>query len=169
MTASSPRTCIFGYATTADAAPVAALRCAATLGLAEQYGCPAVRVTEKGVLFDLKSGRILVARDRAAIVGCATLTLKKPWAIDPALFTKSKKPLYLLAMAVAPDRQRTGLGRRLIEEARAAAKEQHCDAIRLDAYDAPWGAGGFYEKCGFRETGRATYRETALIYFELIL
>ena len=43
------------------------------------------------------------------------------------------------------------------------------DAIRLDAYDAPAGAGDFYAKCGFREVGRATYRGVPLVYFELLL
>jgi hypothetical protein len=42
-------------------------------------------------------------------------------------------------------------------------------AIRLDAYDADAGAGGFYAKCGFREVGRVTYRTVPLIYFELLL
>jgi hypothetical protein len=43
------------------------------------------------------------------------------------------------------------------------------DAVRLDAYDAVAGAGPFYEKCGFREVGRATYRITPLVYYELTL
>jgi hypothetical protein len=43
------------------------------------------------------------------------------------------------------------------------------DALRLDAYDLPGGAGDFYAKCGYRETGRATYRAAPLIYYELLL
>jgi hypothetical protein len=43
------------------------------------------------------------------------------------------------------------------------------DAIRLDAWDAQAGAGEFYRKCGYREVGRAAYRKTRLIYFELAL
>ena len=43
------------------------------------------------------------------------------------------------------------------------------DAIRLDAYDSQAGAGEFYRKCGFREAGRASYRGTPLIYFEMPL
>ena len=38
-----------------------------------------------------------------------------------------------------------------------------------DVYDADAGAGSFYAKCGFREVGRAKYRNTRLIYFELLL
>ena len=49
------------------------------------------------------------------------------------------------------------------------ARKWPATAIRLDAYDAAYGAGDFYRKCGFREVGRATYRTEPLIYFELIL
>ena len=43
------------------------------------------------------------------------------------------------------------------------------EAICLDAYDTEAGAGGFYRKCGFQEVGRATYRGTPLIYFQMLL
>jgi hypothetical protein len=43
------------------------------------------------------------------------------------------------------------------------------DAIRLDAYNADADAGEFYRKCGFREVGRALYRNVPLIYFEMLL
>jgi ribosomal protein S18 acetylase RimI-like enzyme len=72
-------------------------------------------------------------------------------------------------MAVKPDLQRSGIGRRCLEEARRIVKEWPGDAIRLDAFDAAAGAGDFYRKCGFREVGRVTYRNTPLIYFEMLL
>ena len=57
----------------------------------------------------------------------------------------------------------------MLDEAKEIARAWPGDAIRLDAYDAAAGAGEFYAKCGFREVGRATYRGTPLIYFELML
>jgi ribosomal protein S18 acetylase RimI-like enzyme len=72
-------------------------------------------------------------------------------------------------MAVAPGMQRQGVGRRLLDEACAVAAAWPSDAIRLDAYDASAGAGGFYAKCGFQEVGRITYRGVPLIYFELLI
>ena len=72
-------------------------------------------------------------------------------------------------MAVAPSHQRSGIGRLLLEEAKTIARRRPADAIRLDAYDAPAGAGGFYVKCGFREAGRSTCQGIPLIYFELLL
>jgi len=65
--------------------------------------------------------------------------------------------------------QGKGVGRRLLDEAKSLAKDWPSDAIRLDAYDAEAGAGGFYAKCGFREVGRVIYRKTPLVYFELLL
>jgi len=65
--------------------------------------------------------------------------------------------------------QRTGLGRACMEAAREAAVRWPADAIRLDAYDAEAGAGGFYAKCGYREVGRVVYRNTPLVYYELRL
>jgi hypothetical protein len=49
------------------------------------------------------------------------------------------------------------------------ARDWPADAIRLDAYDAPAGAGGFYATCGYTEVGRVRYRGTPLIYYELLL
>lgn len=42
-------------------------------------------------------------------------------------------------------------------------------AIRLDAYDATAGAGGFYARCGFAERGWVVHRGVPLVYFELVL
>ena len=72
-------------------------------------------------------------------------------------------------MAVDPVSQRQGVGRGLIEEAARVARAWPAEAIRLDAYDAPAGAGAFYRKCGFKDVGSVVYRSVPLLYFELIL
>ena len=110
----------------------------------------------------------LVARDSGRVLGTLRIATKKPWAIDLRFFTPCEKALYLHAMAVCPDRQRAGIGRACIEEARRIARLWPAQAIRLDAYDSPAGAGEFYSRCGFREVGRATYRKVPLIYFEML-
>ncbi|HEX6899762.1 MAG TPA: GNAT family N-acetyltransferase [Thermoanaerobaculia bacterium] len=103
------------------------------------------------------------------IVATLTLATKKPWAIDLSYFTPVRKALYLLDMAVAPARQRQGIGRLLLEEARRVAENWPVEAIRLDAYDAAAGAGEFYARCGYQEVGRRAYRGTPLIYYEHLL
>jgi hypothetical protein len=61
-------------------------------------------------------------------------------------------------------------GKEIIATLRLATKRTWpAEALRLDAYDGPAGAGGFYDRCGFRETVKVTYRGTPLVYFELLL
>jgi GNAT superfamily N-acetyltransferase len=67
---------------------------------------------------------------------------------------------------VAPGRQRSGVGRALLAEALFAARAFPAEALRLDAYEAPAGAGHFYRKCGYRHVGGKTYRGVRLLYFE---
>jgi GNAT superfamily N-acetyltransferase len=125
--------------------------------------------TEQGVVQGIRSSRVLLARRDGILVATLRLTSRKPWAIGRKYFAASASPIYLVDMAVDPACQREGIGRALIEEAKRVVREWPGDAIRLDAYDAPAGAGGFYLKCGFREVGRATYRATPLVYFEFLL
>lgn len=159
------------FATEEDASPIAALRSATAAHLTRRFGLGhwSRIATERAVSRDLKTSRVLVARRGPSIVATMTLATKKPWAIDLAYFTAVPRALYLHAMAVAPEQQGQGIGRDLVREALAVAKAWPSQAIRLDAYDAAAGAGGFYAKCGFREVGRVTYRTVPLVYFELLL
>lgn len=154
-----------------DAAAIAALRNAAADRLTGDYGQGAWsgQVTEKGVRHDLKTARVLVARTSSGIAGTLVLQTKKPWAIDKSYFTDVPRAIYLLSMAVGPAWQRTGVGRRLLEAARSIVQAWPAQAIRLDAYDAPAGAAGFYARCGYQERGRVVYRRVPLVYFELLL
>ena len=83
-------------------------------------------------------------------------------------FTPCKRAVYLTNMAVAPERQRSGVGRALLDQALVLARSVPFDAIRLDAYDAPAGAGEFYRRCGYRHVGGKSYRGMPLMYFELM-
>jgi GNAT superfamily N-acetyltransferase len=158
-------------ATPDDAPALVALRNAAGAQLTRRFGHGhwSSHVTEKGVLRAMAASRVLVARQGDAVLGTLRLVTKKPWAIDPDAFTRVRRPLYLLDMAVDPAAQNQGVGRALLEEAKAVARAWPADAIRLDAYDALAGAGGFYDKCGYREVARVIYRGVPLIYYELLL
>jgi len=158
--------------TTEDDAPaIASLRNSVAEHLTRDYGRGhwSSPITEQGVLRAIKTSRVLVAWDGSGIIATLRLAAKKPWAIDLTYFTAVGRALYLHDMAVAPDRQRQGIGRRFLREAIAVARAWPSDSLRLDAYDADAGAGTFYAKCGFREVGRVIYRKTPLIYFELLL
>jgi len=139
--------------------------------LTSRYGAGhwSLKTTDSGVLFSMRIGTVYVARSRNKLIATLTLSLRKPWAIDRSYFSNCKRPLYLTWMAVAPDLQRKGIGRLCIEQAIEIARRWPSEAIRLDAYDADAGGGEFYRKCGFREVGRATYRNSPLIYFEMLV
>ena len=77
--------------------------------------------------------------------------------------------MYLHDLNVDPSVQRSGVGRQLVERAKAVARKWPVDAIRLDAYDGPSGGGPFYRKCGFHQVGRVVYRGVPLVYFEFVL
>jgi GNAT superfamily N-acetyltransferase len=153
-----------------EAAAIAAMRVAAADRLTKEFGDGhwSAHTNEAAVLRDMKTSRVLASRDRGRIVGTLTLQTKKPWAIDVSFFTPCEKPLYLINMAVAPDRQRSGIGRALLDEAMIVARSVPADSIRLDAYDLPAGAGDFYRKCGYRNVGGKLFRGVPLLYFELM-
>jgi GNAT superfamily N-acetyltransferase len=158
-------------ATADDVADLVSLRDAVNRHLVAQHGKGywSVRLTEKGALFALRHSTVYIARYRKRPIATLALCTRKPWAIDTKYFSPSKQPLYLTAMEVDPKHQRQGVGKLCLEEACRIARKWPSDAIRLDAWDAEAGAGEFYRKFGFREVGRATYRDTPLIYFEMLL
>ena len=162
---------VFETAREEDATELAEIRNNAANQLTERFGKGpwSGGCTEKGVLYGMRTSRMVVARENGRILGTLSLHTKKPWAIDPAYFTRVRKPLYLTSMFVAVERQGRGIGRRLLEEAVEIARAWPTDAIRLDAYDATAGAGDFYAKCGFLEVGRAKYKGVGLRYFERII
>jgi len=158
-------------ATVDDVRDLVSLRIAVNARLEAQHGrgywTPGL--TDEGVLFAMRNSSVYVSRIENKLVATLTLAKTKPWSIDKSYYSPSKQPLYLTAMAVDPSVQRTGVGRLCLAEAARIARTSAGDAIRLDAYDAEAGAGEFYRKCGYREVGRATYRSTPLIYFEMLL
>ena len=158
-------------ATPEDAEQVAALRAAVAEDLTGKYGRGhwSSAGTARGVLYRMRAGTVYVERSGGEVVATLCLSTRKPWAIDSAYFTPAKRPLYLTDMAVRPDLQRTGMGRACMRAAEAFARAWPADAIRLDAYDGPAGAGGFYHRCGYREMGRVVYRSVPLVYYELTL
>jgi len=154
-----------------DAAALVALRTAVNQRLASKFGEGywIAKLTERGALFAMRNFMVYVVRGKSELIATLALSKKKPWAIDKTYFTRSERPVYLIAMAVHPRLQSTGIGTECIAQARRIALAHSADAIRLDAYDTPAGAGEFYRKCGFSEMGRATYRGAPLIYYELLL
>jgi GNAT superfamily N-acetyltransferase len=173
----------FAAATESDAPELAALHRAVSEDLTAHYGHGfwSSPTTERAILVNMRNpkfSRTLLARVGNHIVGTLRLHTKKPWAIDTAYFTPARHPLYLTGMAIHPTHQRQTIGRLLLDEAEALARvpasrswelANPADAIRLDAFDSPAGAGPFYVKCAYREVAHVSYRNNPLIYFERVL
>ena len=162
---------VFALAMPEDIGRIVDLRNAAGEKLTREFGRGhwSHPVTPEKVAANLEASRIYVLRERGLLVGTLRLQLKKPSEYDKPWFTRVRRPLFLYDMAVDPARQRRGLGRALIAGAIRVARAWPADALRLDAYDHPAGAGRFYEKCGFRETSRRVFFRAPIIYYEMIL
>lgn len=152
-------------------AAVAGLQNAAAGALTARHGPGpwSSLVKERDAELALRHARLRVGRDGGRIVTVLRLATKKPWAIDVSYFTPVRRSLYLTSMAVAVEHQRQGWGRLALEDACQVAEAWPADAIRLDAYDAAAGAGGFYGSCGFTERGRVAYKGNSLVYYERLL
>ena len=159
----------FRLAAPTDVSAVASLRVTTARDLTTRFGHGhwSNETTERSVLHELSISQVWLAFRGRSPIATFRLGTRKPWAIDVSYFTRCERPLYLTDMAVRPNAQRQGVGQRCVEEMIGIARRLTADCIRLDAYDADAGAAGFYAKCGFRETGRVTYRGTPLVYFEM--
>jgi hypothetical protein len=104
-------------ATAVEVLSIVALRAAVAGKLTAQYGQgPWSGVsTEKGVLFDMRTSKVFVARQKGRLIATLRLATKKPRAIDRTYFSACQRPLYLLSLAVVPDLQRQGIGRLCME------------------------------------------------------
>lgn len=154
-----------------DARAVAALRTATARDLTARFGRGhwSSETTERGTRYDMRISQVWLARSGRAAVATFALGTRKPWAIDRSRFTACERPLYLTSMAVRPDYQGRGVGRRCVEEIIRIARAWPADAVRLDAYDGPAGAGDFYARTGFQHVGRVVYKGNPLVYYELVL
>jgi GNAT superfamily N-acetyltransferase len=121
------------------------------------------------VIRQLRASRVLVARRGDDIIGTVRLTQALPGAFDSQSFTPVDTALYVLGLAVSPDARRQGVGRELMDVAKATARGWPAGALWLDAYQHVAGAGAFYEKCGFRALGPSSRGEVPLTYYEWLV
>jgi GNAT superfamily N-acetyltransferase len=169
-------------ATVSDVAEILELRLAVGARMQERFGNDrwAPPISERSVLRLFKGPRtrksdgatlikILVGRSRSRIVALTRMQTKKPWGFDLRYFTAGASAVYLGDVEVSPKCQGQGFGTQLMAAAVNHARAWPVDVVRTSAYDGAAGAGPFYARCGFHETGRVTYRNVPMIYFEKIL
>ena len=161
----------FRDATLDDVAAIAGLQNAVAGALTARFGPGpwSSLVSERGAALAQRHARVRIGRDGKQILTVLRLATKKPWAIDVSYFTPARRAVYLTGMAVSVAHQGQGLGSMALEDACIVAEEWPADVVRLDAYEANAGAGGFYARCGFTERGRVVYKGDPLVYYERLL
>lgn len=163
---------IVSPASSRDAREIAALRSAVAEDMTDKhgYGPWSARASQALVQRQLRATKVLVARRGEApeqrIVGTVRLMQANQVLFDYRAFTRAETALYVIGLAVSPQARGQGVGRELMESAKAAARAWPAQALWLDTYENAAGAGRFYLKCGFRKVGTSTLHGSALSYYE---
>jgi len=105
----------------------------------------------------MTKGGFLVTRDGGGLTGCVYVELRRPRA-------------YFGMLSVAPSRQGTGLGRRLVDDAERYARDHGCDAMDIRVVNLRTELPAFYRKLGYVERGTEPVNDPrALQPFHFIL
>lgn len=102
------------------------------------------RIDAAGVREYMAKGKFLVAEDAMGLVGCVYAELRGQRG-------------YLGLLGVAPARQGTGLGRKLMEAAENYFRDAGCLGIDLRIVSPRTPLPAFYEHMGYRRTGTAPF------------
>jgi GNAT superfamily N-acetyltransferase len=102
------------------------------------------RIDPLGVREYMEKGKFLVAEDAAGLAGCVYMEVRAERG-------------YLGLLGVAPTRQGTGLGRKLMDAAENYFREAGCWAVDLRIISARVPLPAFYEHMGYTQTGTAPF------------
>jgi predicted N-acetyltransferase YhbS len=91
-----------------------------------------------------KKGQFILLDDSDGLAGCVYVELKGERA-------------YIGLLSVNPDRQRSGLGARLMQAAEEHCREAGCRFVDLRIVNIREELPGFYARLGYRETGTAPF------------
>ena len=110
----------------------------------ERFFIDGDRTDEAEVGGMLQRGRFLVAEEGGRVVGCVYVEVRGERG-------------YFGLLAVAPDCQKGGLGRRLVGAAEERARQAGCRFMDLQVVDLRAELPPFYRGLGYRETGTAPF------------
>lgn len=103
---------------------------------------------------DIETGALYVLEINKKIVGCIMLSdVKDDSYKDVKWLTKDFKNLYVHRLAVNPDYQKKGHGRRLMDFAESFAVENNFTSIRLDTFSLNHRNNKFYKSRGYTQLG----------------
>ena len=107
---------------------------------AESFFVEGDRISAETLRTMLETGKFLLAEDSDGLVGCIFVELRGERA-------------YFGLLAVDPERQHGGLGRRLIVEVENYARAAGCRAMDLRIVNVRAELAPFYRRLGYVETG----------------
>jgi GNAT superfamily N-acetyltransferase len=102
------------------------------------------RIDAESVRSYMAKGKFLVAEDSAGLAASVYAELRGDRG-------------YLGLLGVDPPRQRTGLGRKMMDAAESYFREAGCIAVDLRVISARAPLPVFYRHLGYRETGTASF------------
>ena len=107
---------------------------------------------------DIETGALYVLEINKKIVGCIMLSdVKDDSYKDVKWLTKNFKNLYVHRLAVNPDYQKKGHGRRLMDFAESFAVENNFTSIRLDTFSLNHRNNKFYKSRGYTQLGNVFF------------
>ena len=107
---------------------------------------------------DIETGALYVLEINKKIVGCIMLSdVKDDSYKDVKWLTKDFKNLYVHRLAVDPDYQKKGHGRRLMDFAESFAVANNFTSIRLDTFSLNHRNNKFYKSRGYTQLGNVFF------------
>ena len=115
---------------------------------------------------DIKNNELLVFTKGALLVGCIALCTKMDDVYkDVKWLTKDVKSLYVHRLAVDPQFQKKGIGKKLMDYAEDFAKKNNFISIRLDTFSKNKNNMRFYECRGYKRLEEVFFPEQSKFPF----
>lgn len=122
---------------------------------------------------DIKNNELLVFTKGDLLVGCIALCTKMDDVYkDVKWLTKDVKSLYVHRLAVDPQFQKKGIGKKLMDYAEDFAKKNNFISVRLDTFSKNKNNMRFYERRGYKRLEKVFFPEQSRFPFycyELII
>lgn len=134
---------IYRQANPADAEAIATIVNAAFR--VERFFIDGDRTNPDHVRSLLQSGVFLLAESKDKLIGCVYVELRGERG-------------YFGQLAVDPEQQKTGLGKRLVAAAEEYCRAAGCREMELQIVNVREELPGFYQRLGYRETGTAPFK-----------
>ena len=122
---------------------------------------------------DIKNNELLVLTKGDLLVGCIALCTKMDDVYKNVKWlTKDVKNLYIHRLAVDPQFQKKGIGKKLMDYAEDFAKKNNFISVRLDTFSKNKNNMRFYERRGYKRLEKVFFPEQSKFPFycyELII